>query len=169
MNDHDKTNSEAQAKVWKMIKDIRVCLMVTQNQQGKLSSRPMSAVEQEKFDGKLWFFTNKAAPMTQEINQKAHVLLSYSEPKDQNYVSINGTACLVDDRKKIDELWTDYLRTWFPKGKEDPDIALICVDVEEAEYWDAPSGTFVYLYGYAKAALTGEPPKDIGEKKKVSF
>jgi general stress protein 26 len=41
------------------------------------------------------------------------------------------------------------MRTWFPKGNADPDIAVIKVSVSQAEYWDAPSSTMVYLYGYA--------------------
>ena len=167
MSNDQKTNSEAQEKVWEMIKDIRICLMVTQDQNGKLYARPMAA-HQENFKGELWFFTEKNSPKLQEIVHQSHVLLSYSEPDDQNYVSINGTARIVNDQSKINEYWSEYLRTWFPKGKEDPNIALICVDVKEAEYWDAPSSTFVYLYGYAKAVLTGEQPNP-GENKKVSF
>ena len=73
------------------------------------------------------------------------------------------------DPAKVQSLWSEALRVWFPKGPEDPDITLIKVEVDTAEYWDAPSSAWVYAMGYAKARLTGEPPKDVGENKIVQF
>jgi hypothetical protein len=40
--------------------------------------------------------------------------------------------------------------------------------VVEAEYWDVDDSKMVQLYKMAKAALTGEPPKNLGEHKKVA-
>lgn len=167
MIDKAQNDNEARVKVWEMIKDIRVSQMVTKDKSGRLYARPMVAV-QEKFDGELWFFTEANSPKIEEIQKDANVLLSYSEPADQNYVSINGTAKIVTDRAKITELWSEYLRTWFPKGKEDPNIALICVTVEQAEYWDAPTSAFLHAYGYVKAVVTGKQP-EAGDNRKVSF
>ena len=60
------------------------------------------------------------------------------------------------------------MRTWFPKGIDDPEAALLKVAVDGAEYWDAPNSTMVHAYGYLKARLTGESPHP-GENEKVSF
>jgi hypothetical protein len=51
---------------------------------------------------------------------------------------------------------------------DDPDLALLRVDVERAEYWDAPSGTMAEIAGFVKAAVTRRPA-DIGENEKVEF
>lgn len=161
------TDQESHNKIWDMIKDIRIALMVTQDQTGRMYARPMAA-HQEKFDEELWFYTEANSPKIAEIEGNHHVLLSYSEPSDQNYVSINGTAKIVRDKAKIKEYWSEPLRTWFPKGVDDPNIALICVKLEQAEYWDSPSSTFIHAYGYVKARLTGEQP-DAGENEKVKF
>jgi general stress protein 26 len=162
-----KKNQDAHDKVWEMIKDMRIAQMVTQDEAGRLYARPMGAY-QDKFHGELWFFTSKDSPKVAEIERNAHVLLCYANPEKNNYVSINGTARLVRDTAKQKELWHEFMRTWFPKGHDDPDIVLICVDVEEAEYWDSPSSTFVHAYGYVKAVLTGARPQG-GENEKVSF
>jgi len=158
---------EARNKVWDLIKDIRVAMFVTQAADGKLSARPMSAVNKE-FSGALWFMTAGDSPKLDEVRASQNVLVAYAEPKDQNYVSVRGKAEIVTDKAKIRELWSEAARVWFPKGPDESDIALIRMDVESAEYWDAPSATMVYAYGYVKARLTGEPP-DIGETKKVGF
>ena len=158
---------EAQGKVWDLIKDIRIAMFVTQDSAGKLSARPMSAVNDE-FSGSLWFMTAGDSPKLEDVRASPDVLVAYSEPKNQNYVSARGKAEIVKDKTKVKELWSEMDRVWFPRGPDESDIALIRVEVESAEYWDAPSATMVYVYGYAKARLTGRPP-DIGENKSVAF
>ena len=161
------SSSDDKKKVWELIKDIKVALMVTRGEGGRLHSRPMAAA-QNAFDGELWFMSKGSTPKLSELAQDEHVLLAYSEPKNQNYVSVSGTASTTRDRAKIKELWSEPMRVWFPKGPEDDDIALIKVSVESAEYWDAPTAAWVYAYGYVKARITGEPPKS-GENKVVTF
>lgn len=165
---NQKTDAGAREKVWELIKDIKTALLVTQNANGELQARPMVAMNKD-FNGELWFFTSIASPKIDEIKRNENVLLSYSEPSDQNYVSVRGKARVSQDRGKIKELWSPAAHVWFPKGQDDPNIALIQVTVETAEYWDAPSSAFVYAYGYVKARLTGEVPKHIGENRTVAF
>jgi len=101
-------------------------------------------------------------------SRRADGALAYAEPKDQNYVSVRGTARIVTDKDKVREFWSETARVWFPKGPDESDIALIEVMVDTAEYWDAPSASMVYAYGYVKARLTGEPPNP-GENETVKF
>ena len=155
-------------KVWELIKDIKIALLVTTGDGGKLRGRPMAAMNKD-FDGDLWFASREGAPKLAEIAEHAQVLLAYSEPKSQNYVSVSGTATVVRDRSKVKELWSEGARVWFPKGPDDPDLSLIRVAVESAEFWDAPSSAWVYAMGYAKARLTGKSPRDVGENKVVNF
>ncbi|MDB5490439.1 MAG: ral stress protein 26 [Micavibrio sp.] len=120
------------------------------------------------FTGEIWFMTDINSPKVAEINANPKVLLSYAESKKQDYISVAGTATIVRDQAKVKEFWTEAFKAWFPDGPEDPDIALIRVDAEAAEYWDAPSKAIVYAYGYFKAKLTGQQP-DIGENRKVAL
>jgi len=156
---------EAREKVWDLIKDISIALMVTQGSDGRMLARPMGTQEKDS-QNRLWFFTDKNSPKVAQIKSNNNILLSYAEPSENRFVSIYGTAHIVEDQAKINELWTKAVEIWFPKGKTDPNIALICVQPESAEYWDAPSSAFVYAYGYVKSKLTGEPP-DGGENQAV--
>lgn len=162
------THSRDEAKkLWSMIKDIEVCMLTTVEEDGSLRSRPMAG-QQDEFEGTLWFFTRASSHKTMEVAGHHQVNLSYADPDDQEFVSVSGPAELVRDRTKARELWSEPLRTWFPKGLDDPDLALLRVTVEKAEYWDSPSATMVYLYGYAKARLTGQSPKP-GDNAKLDF
>lgn len=167
MAEHSSTLDDRQ-KVWGLIKDIQTALMVTTGHDGQLHGRPMVALNKE-FDGALWFASREGAPKLDEISGHQQVLLAYAEPKNQDYVSLSGQAALVRDPAKVKSLWSEAMRVWFPKGPDDPSIALIKVTVESAEYWDAPSSAWVYATGYAKARLTGESPKNVGENKVVTF
>ncbi|UFN47549.1 pyridoxamine 5'-phosphate oxidase family protein [Roseomonas sp. OT10] len=162
-----RTDRDAQNKVWELIKDISITTMVTLDAEGRMRGRPMQA-QQKSFDTTLWFFTTRGTAVTQEIEADSRVLLAYAAPSSQNYVSLFGRAKVFQDVAKQKELWSESLRVWFPGGAEDPAIALIAVEVEGAEYWDAPSSTLLHAYGYVKAVTTGEPPKG-GENAKVAF
>jgi len=155
------------AKLWDMIRDIKVAMMTTHDEHGCLHSRPM-ANHQGDFDGSLWFFTWVDSAKVFEVNREHQVNLSFADPNAQNYVSVSGPANLVRDKDKIRQLWSEYLATWFPKGVDDPNIALLKVDIERAEYWDSPSSTMIHAFGYVKSKLTGEPPSP-GENKKLNL
>ena len=162
----DKTHSETTKKMWSMMKDIGFAMMTTEDGDN-LRARPMVAAQKD-FDGSLWFFTRASSHKVDEVQGDQRVGVTYAEPSKQDYVSLSGKARLVRDKAAIEQHWQESMRTWFPKGKEDPDIALLRVDITEAEYWDAPSSTMVHAYGYVKAVLTGEPPQP-GGNEKVSF
>ena len=137
------------------IKDIRIAMMTTIENGQELHSRPMYTNTPDN-DGKLWFFTEQDSSKVSEVQQDRHVNLGYSKPEDNLYVAISGTAKVVTDRTKIKELWSEGLRAWFPKGSDDPNIALLCVTIDKGEFWDTPNATLLRAYAYARAVITGE-------------
>lgn len=157
----------AQQKVFDLVKSIEVAQMVTIAADGKLRSRPMVA-KQNSFAGDLWFFASATSGKVDELDANREVLLTYSDPSKQNYVSVEGEGEVVRDSQRaqrVRDLWSEPLRVWFPKGPSDPDIALVRVRMREARYWDAPSSAFLLVYGYVKAVTTGQRPNpgDVGQ------
>jgi general stress protein 26 len=165
---HDHTHHEGAQKLYELIKDIKVAMMTTIEPDGTLHSRPMWNHKADSA-GDLWFFTRERSPKVRELSKDSQVNLAYANPDSQDYVSVSGKAEIIRDQSKIKELWTEGLRTWFPKGPDDPDIALIRIHPTGGEYWDSPSKTVMQLYGYAKARLTGESPNELADNKKVSL
>jgi len=82
-------------------------------------------------------------------------LLTFAASKDSKYIVLKGTATISQDRWKIRELWEPMYKAWFPKGDEDPEIAVVRVQVSEADYWEASSSKVVMMAKYAVAAVTG--------------
>jgi general stress protein 26 len=129
----------------------------------------MASRQVEKWDGSLWFFTKKSSPKVQEAKQNLdQVNVSYSDPNQMSFVSISGKAELVDDKAKLKELWSPYLKVFFPQGLEDPDLTLMKVTANYGEYWDSPSNKMVQLYSMVKAAAT-KNPQALGENEKIDI
>lgn len=156
----DPTTTERQEhidKLRKMIKDIDYAMLTTISEEGTLHSRPMSTNGEVEFDGDLWFFTYASSHKVSEIESHNQVNVSFAEPHNMRYISMSGTAQLVRDRQKLSELWKPQLKAWFPKELDEPDIALLKVNVQTAEYWDSPSSFVTHAIGLVKAVTTGKP------------
>ena len=158
---------EAIEKLQSLLEDIDFAMLTTIDTDGVLRSRPMSTQKAE-FDGTLWFFTSDKTHKVDEIERESRVNASYAKPDDNVYVSVSGKASISKDRQKMEELWNPILKAWFPDGLDQPDLCLLKVDVEQAEYWDSPSSTLVQIYGFVKSVVTGKPARG-GENEKISL
>ncbi|MBD2038970.1 pyridoxamine 5'-phosphate oxidase family protein [Leptolyngbya sp. FACHB-321] len=148
--------AQAVQKLRELMKDIYFCMLTTIDDDDNLRSRPMSTNGNIEEDGSLWFFTYGSDHKVVEIERQNRVNVSFAAPDKQQYVSLSGTAALETDRDKIKELWQPDLKAWFPQGLDEPDIALLKISVEKAEYWDAPAGWVAKAIGFATAVTTGE-------------
>ena len=155
-------------KLRAMVKDIDFCMLTTVDENGDPHSRPMSANGDIDPNGDIWFFTAASSHKVSEISKLPKVNVSFADPDNQHYVSITGTAELVRDPKKIDELWRPEFKMWFPEGKNDPEVALLKVNLEKAEYWDSPSSTIGFALDFVSSLVTGKEA-DSGENKKLNF
>lgn len=164
---HESERSDVE-KIRDLIKGISFAMLTTVDEDGSLRSRPMQTQEAE-FNGELWFFTSASSAKVDEVRSDQRVNLSYSDPDDNRYVSLSGTATLVRDRERIKELWKPALKAWFPGGQDDPEVALLRVKVEKAEYWDSPSSKMVQLAGFLKAIATGKRLEYAGENEKLEL
>ena len=169
MNCQNYYDEDSKKKLQELIKDIKVAMLTTVSENGQLRSRPM-ATQEVNVDDALWFLTDTNTAKVAEVSQEEQVNLVYMDVKSQRYVSISGFGQTYRDPAKVNELWNPMLKAWFPKGPDDPMIAVIKVVPEYAEYWDAPSYSIVQLFGFIKAAVTGEEYKEEGtEHEKIDL
>jgi general stress protein 26 len=153
-------------KFGELIADIRVAMVTTVEADGTLHTRPLATLSYESGD-ELWFFTKADSAKVDELEQDMRVSVAYADTAKNNYVAVAGTGEIVRDPGKAKELWTPFARAWFPEGLDDPDLVLLHVRMERAEYWTSP-GKAAYLFGVAKAALTGRETR-MGEDRKLQL
>ncbi|MBD2594731.1 pyridoxamine 5'-phosphate oxidase [Nostoc sp. MBR 210] len=134
------TNSDRQIQqLQELIQDIDSGMLTTVNDDGSLHSCPMYSINEIDAEGRLWFFTSSNSHRVSEIEHNQQVNVSFSSCEQQRYVSISGTAQLLKDRQKMAELWKPKLETWFSQGLDQPDLALLQVNIKQADYWDSSS------------------------------
>lgn len=157
-------------KLWDMIKDIRFSMFTTRSHQathaGHLHSRPMTTQNKRLDGGSLWFFMSRSSGPVADLMAEPTVNVSYADPDKDVYVSVSGTARVVNDPDKIRELWNKASEAWFPEGPDDPDLALVMVNATHAHYWDIKENKLVQLLAMTKAVITGSVPK-LGESVEV--
>jgi general stress protein 26 len=152
-------------KLADLIAEASIAMLTTAEPDGTLRSRPLATLEMDS-EGKLWFFTAMSSGKVSEIDQHRKVNLSYVNLDKQDYVSVSGHARLFRDPEKMRELWTPWVEPWFPAGLDDPDLGLLEITVDDAEYWDAPASKTQRLFGLAKALSSGNTDR-LGEHAKV--
>lgn len=163
-------HDDPKAHLWSLIKDIRFGMLTTRHPNGHLHSRPMTTQNADlDEDTALWFFTSRSGEAVAELQRDPQVGLIYAHPGKDSYVAISGTARLVEDRAKMKALWSTMNEAWFPNGVDDPDLGLLRVDITHADYWDVKANKMVQLLRMAAAAVTGNPPTDLGEHRKVTM
>ena len=147
------TDSEDQAKLVDLMSDMYIAMFTTTSEDGTLEAVPMARQEVEA-SGDLWFISARDTRHVANIAARPQVGLTFSS-RDA-WVSIRGTAEVVDDKAKLEELWNTFAEAWLPGGPEDPNATLIRVDAAGGEYWDTPGGRVASLLSFAKTKLTGE-------------
>ncbi|SDQ92697.1 pyridoxamine 5'-phosphate oxidase family protein [Virgibacillus salinus] len=141
-----------------IIKDVDTAMLTTATEEG-LVSRPMRTQEVE-FDGDLWFFTKKETNKYDEILHNQDVNVAYV---GKSYVSVRGRAEIVEDLGKKKELWSKIYEKIMKTSYDDPNVILIRVNVEAAEYWEGGNYIKKIAFYYKRMTKQSSKSTDINE------
>jgi general stress protein 26 len=151
-------------RAWDLMKKIGFAMLVTRDGD-KLRARPMSAYL-EREENAIYFLTDARRHKDEEIARNPGINLSFANASDQKYVSVTGTAVVSNDRAKIKELFSTPAKAWWSSA-DDPDIRVLKITPDDAEFWDSPGSVISYVK-MAAAAVTGSRPK-LGDNRKVAL
>jgi len=150
-----------------LMKSIKFAMLTTVEEDGSLHSRPMTTQAVE-FDGDLWFFTRVSSPKVWEAAGHREVNVAFADPAKSKFISASGKATLVRDPEKMKELWSPVLKIFFSGGLEDPELGLLKITVEKAEYWDSAPTSIGRAFNLGAAYVTKDPSK-LGDHAKVDL
>jgi general stress protein 26 len=167
MTSHTQRDDEIR-ELGELIGEIRVAMLTTVADNGMLVSRPMHSRERE-FDGELWFFVAVDSDKVDELLHTPQVNVAFADPNSHHYASIAGEARISRDRALIGQLWNErYDRLWFKGGQDDPNLALLQVQAQTAEVWNAGDSALGRAFNFVRARLSGDGTK-IGEHHHVDL
>ncbi len=144
---------DPQKKLEAIVEAARTVLLLSHGEDGKIVGRPM-ALQKQKRDSMIYLASSIDSKKVAEVQQNPRVTVAVQNR--EGIAMIAGTCHISQDRRLIEELWQDDWKVWWPKGKSDPEIAIMVVEPEEATFWDQDAAHGLsYLYRYVKARVTG--------------
>ena len=147
---------------WSQLKDVRAGLLAADGE------RPVPMSPQGDADeNAIWFITARGTAAERAAKSGGEASFHVADSRAHLYANVFGTLTLVNDSKKLDELWNAFAAAWFEDGRDDNAVQLVKFTPHEAEVW-AGDGGASFLYQIAKANLTDQKP-DIGEHFEISF
>ncbi|MFS4446469.1 pyridoxamine 5'-phosphate oxidase family protein [Maribacter sp. 2307UL18-2] len=153
-------------KMRSLLANTRVFMMATNLDKIPFSVCPMTLQDMDE-QGDLWFFTPRDSDHFRAIEEDNRVQLIISNEQEQTYLSIYGNATHIVDDEKLNQLWNPMLKAWF-NGKNDPNLALLNINMESAYFWNNDENNMVSLYHLIQAARTGNK-SEMGEKGHVNL
>ncbi len=155
-----QTPAQEREHFFKLLHQFHTAMLVTHVGEDRLRARPMAVAKAEDGDeGRVWFLTHAESAKAHEIDVDTRVHLVCQNDRSA-YLSLSGHAELVHNRAKVEELWQEPFKVWFPGGKDDPHLVLIAVRPEEGEYWDNEgTNKMKYIFGAVKAYVTHSTPE----------
>lgn len=145
-----RTGPDAVAHVAELIKGQRTAMVATLDD-GRIVSRPLACQETE-FDGTVWFFCRSTSSLAQQVNADGTCNVAYTD--EGKWVSLAGRGEIVRDVAKNEEMWSPFAKAYFGAEHDDPEVVLLKVTAESAEYWDSP-GKVTQVVGIVRALATG--------------
>jgi general stress protein 26 len=156
MGQKDLRGGDALEKTRNLLKNFRGCMMTTEST-GDIHTRPMWLQgKPEDFDGTLWFFADNQSHKMGEVTGGRLVSLIFQSDNDSAYLQLIGVCHQIDDHARMKELYTPLIKTWFPKGLDDPRLTLLRFDASHGHFWDSPGGMLQVLAAFTKSIVTGD-------------
>jgi len=121
-------------RISRHMRELDICMMVTESKRGGLNSRPMSNNKDVSYKGDSYFFTYEGSQKIKDLETSPKVSLNF-EGKNGLYISIQGRARLIRNKELFEEHWVPGLKQWFKEGTETPGMVLIHVKGSKLRYW----------------------------------
>ena len=160
----DLATIDERKDIWKRIEDARIAFFTTLSEDNGLRARPLTTQRVEA-ETTLWFFIARDSDLARDVNANSRALVTYSDEGDRFYASLSGSAQVLVDPAKAREMWSKFNEAWFPDGPDDPNLALLRVDVEHGETWEPTTNKLMQFLSIATAAVTHNPVKNEGVHK----
>lgn len=134
---------EIEEKFWSELKSSPFVMLGVEGRRDG-ATQPMTAIfeDQDRDSGTLWFFTANDHDLARAIAQSNRAIASFASKGHDLFASLRGTLEMVDDGATVDRLWSPFVAEWY-EGKDDPKLALVRFDVENAKIWKSDAEAFL--------------------------
>lgn len=165
------TPDELTARFWKALRsDMTVMLGLAGKDEAHV--RPMTAQLDEGREGPIWFFSSTDTALVKAVGgaggkaggktggDGGRAVLTFVDKGHDVFACVHGVLRRDDDRAVIDRLWSRFVAAWYEGGKDDPKLALLRFEPQEAEIWENATSLFAGI----RILLGSDPKTDYKDK-----
>ncbi|CAN7423693.1 pyridoxamine 5'-phosphate oxidase family protein [Phenylobacterium sp. LjRoot225] len=128
--------------------------------------QPMTAFL-ERSDNRMWFFTYKDTDLAEAVANGAPAMFVFQDGREF-YACVGGQLRVEYDRERMNRYWNALVAAWYPEGKDDPRLTMLCLEARDAEVWIAEGGPLRYVWEIVKANATHATP-EVGGHTHLNF
>lgn len=142
----------SQDTFYDVLDSIDTCMLMTFTGDETPHARPMAIAQRD--GSTVWFVTGRDTPKIDELSSGRTAVITAQDSK--RWLAATGTASTSDDQQRIEHLWSEPMKAWFPEGTQDSDLVALRVDLDDGEYWDVSGGRMLrFGLGVANSVATG--------------
>jgi general stress protein 26 len=138
------------------IKAAEFCFLITAGENGHAHARLMQPFGAEK-DLTIWMGLSPHSRKAREIKINPHVTLAYQHAPEGAYVTLLGTATLVDNLDQRQHYWRDSFFEFWPEGPTGEFYILLKFIPEKIEVMNMARQAAPQPYGLKAIFLTRTP------------
>ena len=152
-------HEKAVAKIQDMLGNDNIVMFCCNLDAQPFAATPMSTQKVED-DGTIWFFSTRDSERNRHLSRSPRAQVLFGDSGQYDYISLYGRAEVIVDAARAEELWTPFVKVWFPEGPSDPDLTLIRFRPEEGFYWDTQHNKMIAFAKMVASTLVGKTMDD---------
>ena len=138
MSDADMTHAiqadEIREEFWESIADSPFVMIALDNE--RKHSIPMRAQLDKDANSAIWFFTSR----DNRLAKGGPAMMQYASKGHDLFACVSGNLTEETDPAIIDKHWSKPVEAWYEKGRQDPSLLMLRLDLRDAEIWEADPG-----------------------------
>lgn len=156
--------AEVEQRLWDDIERRQVGMLIRAGDAPQ-HAQPMTAFL-EREPHRLWFFAGAHSELAADADGGQEALFIWQQPELQ--ACIGGRLSIRRDAERMRRYWNAVVAAWRPKGRDDPDLTMLCMDCEDALVWVSTAGPIRRVWEIAKSNAMRRPP-EIGVTAHLNF
>ena len=165
MTDDLTDKARMEARLWREIEKARFGMLGLAD--GSQGFQPMTAfVESE--DGRIWFYSKTGSDLARAVQGGGEAMLIVQARDQEFQACLRGPIEPRLDRGRIDRWWSPAVAAWYPGGKDDPELILLCFEPQGAEIWVSERGPLKFAWEISRANAERREP-DLGGRARLDL
>ena len=165
MADLDQTRNDPAAQFWEQLKAVHAGMLGVSGSGQHM--QPMAPqVEQET--ATIWFFTRRDTDLCRAVGHGSTAHFCVISDDHDYHACMCGALSEERSAEKVEKFWSPVVDSWFEGGKDDPDMTLLKLKLEDAAIWASTDSSVRFGWEIAKSKIAGGQP-DVGSRAHITF